>query len=52
MVLVSGHGRLWDPVARASAWRKGFHTPTNYNDNELFCGGFAVRFIDSAILEP
>ena len=38
----AGHGRLMDPVARSSAWRLGFDTPHNYNDNELFCGGFGV----------
>ena len=24
-------------------WRVGFKTPRNYNDNELFCGGFTVN---------
>jgi len=37
---VHGHGRLMEPPSRASAWRFGFKTPANYNDNELFCGGF------------
>lgn len=36
-----GHGRLIEPPSRSSAWRFGFNTPHNYNDNELFCGGFA-----------
>ena len=40
---VEGHGRLLEPPSRASAWRLGFATPINYNDNELFCGGFNVR---------
>ena len=40
---VLGHGRLRDPPSRASMWRDGFpENPTNYQDNELFCGGFAV----------
>ena len=39
---VASHGRMWDPVARSSAWRKGFPVPRNYDDNALFCGGFAV----------
>lgn len=39
--LVSGHGRLMDPPARNSMWRFGFPNPVNYNDNELFCGGYA-----------
>lgn len=34
------HGRLIEPPSRASAWRYGFSTPANYNDHELFCGGF------------
>ena len=39
---VEGHGRLVDPPSRSSAWRYGFDTPRNYDDNQLFCGGFAV----------
>ncbi|XP_069137862.1 uncharacterized protein [Argopecten irradians] len=35
-----GHGRLIEPPMRSSAWRYGFPTPKNYNDNELNCGGF------------
>lgn len=50
---VKGHGRLMEPVGRSSAWRKGYDTPVNYNDNELFCGGFDVRtkkiYIDLSI---
>ncbi|KAI4461636.1 hypothetical protein MML48_5g00000807 [Holotrichia oblita] len=41
---VYGHGRLMDPPARNSMWRFGFPNPVNYNDNELFCGGFAVQW--------
>ncbi|XP_033748370.1 uncharacterized protein LOC117333264 [Pecten maximus] len=37
---VRGHGRLLEPPSRASMWRRGFHSPKNYNDNQLFCGGF------------
>ncbi|KAK9511505.1 hypothetical protein O3M35_000145 [Rhynocoris fuscipes] len=33
-----------DPPARNSMWRFGFPTPVNYNDNELFCGGYAVQW--------
>ncbi|XP_053690918.1 uncharacterized protein LOC128739457 [Sabethes cyaneus] len=36
----AGHGRLIEPPSRASAWRYGFSTPPNYNDHELYCGGF------------
>lgn len=36
----SGHGRLIAPPSRSSAFRFGFPTPPNYDDHELFCGGF------------
>ncbi len=42
---VYGHGRLLEPPSRASAWRAGFDTPVNWDDNELFCGGFDVRIM-------
>lgn len=38
--LCASHGRLIEPPSRASAWRYGFSTPPNYNDHELYCGGF------------
>lgn len=38
------HGRLIEPPSRASAWRYGFNTPPNYNDHELFCGGFTKQY--------
>ncbi|KAL0278774.1 UNVERIFIED_CONTAM: hypothetical protein PYX00_000489 [Menopon gallinae] len=41
---VSGHGMMLSPPSRSSMWRFGFDTPPNYNDNELFCGGFAVQW--------
>ena len=31
---------MMDPPARNSMWRLGYSNPTNYNDNEVFCGGF------------
>lgn len=40
----SGHGRLIEPPSRASAWRFGFDTPHNYNDHELYCGGFSRQW--------
>lgn len=40
-----GHGRLIEPPSRASAWRYGFDTPHNYNDHELFCGGFTRQWV-------
>lgn len=36
----NGHGRLIEPPSRSSAFRYGFQTPPNYNDHELYCGGF------------
>ncbi|XP_054159539.1 uncharacterized protein LOC128957752 [Oppia nitens] len=41
---VDGHGRLIDPASRSSAWRFGFKTEINYNDNQLFCGGFTTHW--------
>merc|ERR1712121_518255 len=41
---VSGHGRLAQPPARSSAWRYGFKTPVNYDDTQLWCGGFARQY--------
>ncbi|UYV73625.1 hypothetical protein LAZ67_11000076 [Cordylochernes scorpioides] len=38
------HGRLLEPPSRSSMWRFGFRTKPNYNDNELFCGGWAVQW--------
>ena len=29
---------MMDPAARNSAWRFGFPTPTNYDDDGLNCG--------------
>ena len=42
---VLGHGYLMHPPQRSSAWRFGFQTPTNYDDNTQFCGGFGVGLI-------
>lgn len=42
--LSEAHGRLMDPPARNSMWRFGFINPVNYNDNEVFCGGFSSQF--------
>lgn len=44
LLLVSGHGRLMDPPARNAMWRFGYPNPVNYNDNELFCGGYAGEY--------
>jgi len=46
IVYVNGHGRLLDPAGRSTIWRTpGFgHLPHNYNDNQLFCGGYQVQY--------
>ncbi|KYQ47402.1 hypothetical protein ALC60_13523 [Trachymyrmex zeteki] len=41
---VHSHGRLMDPPSRNAMWRFGYPNPVNYNDNELFCGGYAVHW--------
>ena len=42
--MVQGHGYLIEPPSRNSAWRRGFHTPTNHDDNGLNCGGRRVQW--------
>lgn len=42
IVLVYSHGMVLDPVARGSRWRYAPGAPENFEDNELFCGGFTV----------
>lgn len=42
--LSDAHGRLIEPPSRATAWRYGFNTPPNYNDHELYCGGFTRQW--------
>ncbi|PNF41958.1 hypothetical protein B7P43_G14640 [Cryptotermes secundus] len=41
---VEAHGRLIEPPSRATMWRYGFSTPPNYNDHELYCGGFTRQW--------
>lgn len=38
------HGRLIEPPARSSAWRFGYDTPVDYDDNQLYCGGLNVQW--------
>ncbi|CAC5389223.1 unnamed protein product [Mytilus coruscus] len=49
LISVSGHGRMIDPPQRSSLWRvfKGQGFEPNYNDNELFCGGFARQYFQN-----
>ena len=44
VLLVSGHARFTEPPSRSTAWRYGFNTPADYNDNEGFCGGFNHQY--------
>ena len=41
---VSSHGRFTNPPSRASAWRYGFDTPADYDDNGNNCGGFSNQW--------
>jgi len=40
---IHGHGMLMEPVNRGSAWKKGFKTPVNYDDDGNYCGGLSVN---------
>ena len=42
----SGHGRLVEPPSRSSMFRFGYNVPANYQDNQLFCGGFQVTLVE------
>ncbi|XP_052081951.1 uncharacterized protein LOC127719748 [Mytilus californianus] len=44
VIHVDGHGRLWEPPSRSSMFRKGFPTPQNNLDNQLYCGGFSHQW--------
>ncbi|XP_045584551.1 uncharacterized protein [Procambarus clarkii] len=44
VVGTAGHGRLMNPPARNAMWRYGYPNPVNYNDNELYCGGYVVQY--------
>ena len=36
---VSGHGIVWKPVSRTSAWKAGYNTPAYYTHTGVQCGG-------------
>ncbi|KAI3379232.1 hypothetical protein SNEBB_006050 [Seison nebaliae] len=38
------HGRLVNPPPRNSLWRYGYETAANYDDMQLYCGGFARQW--------
>jgi hypothetical protein len=39
-----GHGYLADPPGRASAWRYGFDTPVDLEDDHCDCGGIDYQY--------
>ncbi|GFU14612.1 chitin-binding type-4 domain-containing protein [Nephila pilipes] len=39
-----GHARLMEPPSRSSMWRHGYHTPKNYDDDGLYCGGMHTQW--------
>ncbi|KAL0822054.1 hypothetical protein ABMA28_005423 [Loxostege sticticalis] len=39
-----GHGRVLQPPSRASAWRYGFPTEPDYDDDGVNCGGFYYQW--------
>ncbi|KAF7987860.1 hypothetical protein HCN44_003723 [Aphidius gifuensis] len=41
---IFGHGYMSNPPSRSSAWKKGFKTPINWDDNGLYCGGLTTQF--------
>ena len=41
---VFGHGMMVRPIHRGSRWRCDESAPINYNDNELYCGGYTVQW--------
>ncbi|XP_055634927.1 uncharacterized protein LOC129774897 [Toxorhynchites rutilus septentrionalis] len=41
---ISGHGMVVVPPNRSSRWRCNPSAPTNWNDNELWCGGLNVQW--------
>lgn len=41
--LSNAHGHLIDPIQRGSRWRTNSSALHNYNDNELYCGGYTTQ---------
>ncbi|CAH1773491.1 unnamed protein product [Owenia fusiformis] len=42
-----GHGIMIEPPARPSLWRYGYRVPKNYEDNQVFCGGYAKHWYEN-----
>lgn len=38
------HGIMSIPPMRSSMWRYGFSTPENYDDAQLWCGGYGTQY--------
>lgn len=41
--LITGHGRLLEPVGRSSRWRFDNSAIKNHDDSALYCGGFSTH---------
>lgn len=44
VALAWAHGRVLQPPSRASAWRLGYPTAPNYDDDGVNCGGFYYQW--------
>lgn len=51
LAVVYSHGMVLDPVARGSRWRYSPGAPENFEDNQLFCGGFTVSVLFLSFLK-
>ena len=49
VAIAYGHGRLISPPGRSTMWRYGYKTPPNYNDNQMYCGGFYVSSFSTIV---
>ncbi|WAR15560.1 hypothetical protein MAR_005665 [Mya arenaria] len=43
---VMGHGMLWDPPGRSTAWRRGYPLPVQWNQNGGKCGVCGDNYAD------
>ncbi|XP_055641977.1 uncharacterized protein LOC129778862 [Toxorhynchites rutilus septentrionalis] len=42
--MIEGHGTVRFPPQRSTRWRCNPNAPPNWNDNEVFCGGFMAQW--------
>lgn len=47
---VAGHGMVMNPVSRQSRWRFNSSAPINWDDDQVYCGSFGVRFLIRLIM--